>query len=217
MNREERRRAERAQRKNEADGGPSLSSPAQGRLIRSTAFTEADEARQRQDFLAGTVFAAGADVALPQDGPGAMPIGALFVVYVHEDERTFGPAPQLREAFTLLDEIGTFALNERMDVGTGWSGMGGHDPLVKLKLEFHGPHPKKGAAGLILLGNQYAGIWHHIVGGGLLGITTQERMRQATRRPGATFSDGLEACIMLGLGTSPVLEQFIDGYGWPRT
>lgn len=217
MNREERRRAEREARKNRGGGGSGPSwTPVQGRLTQSKPFDADDIDRQRQDFLAGTVFAAGAGVAFPEEGPGPAPLDALFVVYVHEDERTFGPAPQLRDAFALLDQIGAIALHERMTVGTAWSGIGGHDPLVKLKLEFHGPHPSKGSAGLVLLADQYASIWHHIVGGGLVGITTEERMERATSRPGATFTDGMEACILLGIGTSPVLEQLIDAYGWPR-
>ncbi|MBV9024668.1 MAG: hypothetical protein JO362_12955 [Streptomycetaceae bacterium] len=217
MNREERRRAEREARKNRGRSGstPSRGQPPQGRLIRKAPYAPGDEERQRQDFLAGTVFAAGAGVAFPE-GAGQAPMDALFMIYVHEDERTFGPAPQLREAFAMLDQVGAVALHERITVGTAWSGLAGEQPLVKLKLEFHGPHPAKGSTGLVLLADQYAGIWRHIVGGGMIGITTQERMERATSRPGASFTDGMEACILLGIGTSPVLEQLIDGYGWPR-
>ncbi|MFI6689130.1 hypothetical protein [Streptomyces sp. NPDC050485] len=212
MNREERRREARRERA----GGPLLGAPMQGQLIRSTRFEPGDEGRHRQDFLAGTVLAAGAAVVQPENGPGLTPLDALFTVLVHEDERTFGPAPQFAEAFALLDEIGGVALYDRMDVGTAWAGFGGPAPLVKLKLEFQGPRPERGSTALVLPASQYAEIWHHVVGGGMVAVSTQERMERAANRPGAGFADSLEASILLAIGTSPVLEQFIDAYGWPR-
>ncbi|MDJ0345643.1 hypothetical protein QMK19_25965 [Streptomyces sp. H10-C2] len=193
-----------------------LGQPAQGRLQTAKRFAPGDESRQRQDFLAGTVFAAGAGVAFPEDGPGGpAPLGPLFTVYVHEDERTFGPAPQLREAFALLDEHGSVKMHDLMDVGTAWAGLGGEEPLVKLKLEFHGP--SRGSTGLVLLADQHAEIWQYIVGGGLLAITSQPRIQDVmNRQPGASFAQAMEASILLGVGTSPVLEQMIDAYGWAR-
>ncbi|MFI2790896.1 hypothetical protein [Kitasatospora sp. NPDC018614] len=215
MNREERRRAERAARRNGRgqELGPSFQAPA-GRIARAAVFSPADEERQRQDFLAGGVFADGAGVMFPEGyGPGLSPV---FVVYVHDDERTFGPAPQLRTAFDLLDEVGSVALHERMPVATSWSGMSGSSPLVKLKLGFPGPRPARGSADLVLLADQYAELWQYIVGGGLIGVTTQQRLEKATSHPGASFTDGLEACVLLGIGSSPVLEQLMHLYRWPQ-
>ncbi|MEV8546970.1 hypothetical protein [Streptomyces sp. NPDC051572] len=215
MNRKERREAERAARRNRDGQQPGSSFlPPQGRIARATMFPPADEERQRQDFLAGGVFAAGAGVLFP-DGDGPVP-SPVFVVYVHDDERTFGPAPQLRTAFDMLDEVGLVGLHEQMPVATSWAGMSGPSPLVKLKLDFPGPNPARGSAHLVLLADRYAELWQHIVHGGLIGVTTQQRLETATGRAGATFSDGLEACVLLGVGSSPVLEQLISLYRWPR-
>ncbi|MET9437176.1 hypothetical protein [Streptomyces sp. NPDC006551] len=184
--------------------------------LRRTSFTPEDEARHRQDFLAGTVFVAAAGIMSAGDGPGLETLDPLFVVYVHEDERTFGVIPQLREAFAILDEAGAADTYGRLEVATGWSGMGGHDPLLKLHLRFLGPRPAAGSAQLVLPGRRYATVWQHIVDGGLIGISSQERMERAVGGPDASFADGIDACVLLATGTSPVLDQFIDGYGWPR-
>jgi len=41
-------------------------------------------------------------------------------------------------------------------------------------------------------------------------------MQKAAGGPSATFADAMEASVLMGIGTSPVLEQLIDAYGWPR-
>lgn len=114
MGRAERRRAERDQRRRTQRPAPAASAwgdwtPPTGRLTSNRAFDIGDTDRERQEFLAGTVFAAGAGVALPDRGPdGQLPeLPPLFTVFVNEDASTFGPAPQLREAFRLLDERGS--------------------------------------------------------------------------------------------------------------
>ncbi|UNO38697.1 hypothetical protein [Streptomyces sp. MST-110588] len=127
--------------------------PLQGHIDRATEFAPEDEERQRQDFLAGTVPAAGAGIAVPGDGPGG-PLDALFMIFVHEDQRTFGPAPQLKEAFALLDRYGAVGLHDQLSVGTGWAGMGGRDPLVKLKLQFH--DALSGSTGIVLAAHRNA-------------------------------------------------------------
>ncbi|MEV4947778.1 hypothetical protein [Streptomyces sp. NPDC053755] len=185
-------------------------------LLRTTSFTPEDEARHRQDFLAGTVFVAAAGTMAAGVGAVLEPLDPLFVVYVHEDERTFGAAPQLREAFALLDRAGAADTYGRMEIATGWSGMGGRDPLLKLHLRFPGPRPSAGAAELVLPGRRYAAVWQHVVDGGLIGISSQERMARAVRGPEASFADGIDACVLLATGSSPVLDRFIDAYGWPR-
>uniref|UniRef100_A0AAU2JZ76 Uncharacterized protein n=1 Tax=Streptomyces sp. NBC_00049 TaxID=2903617 RepID=A0AAU2JZ76_9ACTN len=200
---------------------PSPIVPAQGRLSRTATFAPHDEERQRQDFCAGSVPAAGAGVIVPVGAAGsggpadAGTLPSVFLVYLHEDERTFGPAPQLRDAFALLDEHGAMEVVGRLDLGTAWSGFGGARPLVKLRLEFPGPHPARGAVSIVVPAEEHAEVWHHIVGGGLLGLTTRERLERATAGPRASFAAGLEACVLVGVGTSPVLEKLITAYGWP--
>lgn len=167
-----------------------------------------------QDFTAGTIFADGAALLVPDGDTG---LGPVFVVFVPDDERTFGPAPQLREAFTLLDKYGSEKLQQLMPVGTSWSGISARDPLIKLNLVFPGPSPARGTADVLLRADLYAAMWHHIAGGGVIGVTTTKRLQAATSRPDASFADGMEACILLGIHSSPVLKQFIDLYRWPRS
>ncbi|MFF1712136.1 hypothetical protein [Streptomyces sp. NPDC058268] len=212
MNREERRRAARQGRR--ANGGGDAWQPPQGRVRRAAVFATADEDRQVQDFTAGTIFADGAAMLVPD---GDTSLGPVFVLFVPDDEHTYGPAPQLREAFTLLDKHGSEKLHKLMPVGTSWSGISARDPLIKLKLVFPGPRPAPGTAEVLLRADLYASMWHHVAGGGVIGVTTAKRLQAATSRPDASFADGMEACILLGIHSSPVLEQFIGLYGWPRS
>ena len=190
--------------------------PAHEPQLRWTPFTPEDEARHRQDFLAGTVFVAAAGIMAPDDGTGAGSPDPVLVLEVHEDERTFAVVPQLREAFALLDTYGAVDLHHRTEIATGWSGMGGHDPLVKLQLRFLGPQPSPGTGQLVVPGRRHASLWQHVVDGGLIGISSARRMERAVAGPEATFADGIGACVLLATGASPVLDQFIEGYGWPR-
>jgi len=66
------------------------------------------------------VFAAGAGFVAPdaRTPDGLERIPPLFTVYVNEDESTFGPAPQLAEAFGMLDEHGADKLRELLSVGS---------------------------------------------------------------------------------------------------
>ncbi|KOU55121.1 hypothetical protein ADK55_13945, partial [Streptomyces sp. WM4235] len=62
----------------------------------------------------------------------------------------------------------------------------------------------------------YAEVWHHVLDGGLLGISTKARLGRVTSLPRSSFAAGLEACLLLGTGPSPVLERLITTYEWPR-
>lgn len=238
MGRAERRRAERErdQRRRAQRPAPAASArwdwtPPTGRLTSNRAFDIADTDRERQDFLAGTVFAVGAGVALLDRGPdGQLPeLPPLFTVFVNEDASTFGPAPQLREVFRLLDERGSRELAPLLTVGTGWTAIDHPEsPLIKLKLEFHAP--MTGNTAIVLMAQNYAQCWQHIVHGGMIGITSLERMDRAKvtrhkldaltawnpRKPAgpATFADAMEASILLGIGTSPVVRHLMDNHGW---
>jgi hypothetical protein len=186
--------------------------------------------RERQDFLAGTVFAAGAGFVAPDARPGdpLRRVPPLFTVYVNEDESTFGPAPQLAEAFRMLDEHGADKLAELLRVSTGWAVMDDpRCPLIKLKLEFHAP--MSGSAAIVLLAANYAEGWKHIVDGGSIAITTIDRLNRATdgidRRPSAdgaltrragttTFEAITSASIVLGIRSSPGIGYLMDVHGW---
>lgn len=212
MGREERRRTEREHRRQARHSAPTgpgqndLTTPAQ---VTKLGFLTPDDAdRERQDFLAGTVFAAGAGVALPDSGPGGAP-DPIFTIYVREDSSTFGPAPQLREAFRLLDQHGGVQLSQMLSVGTGWSAIDDPEtPLIKLKLEFH--TPMTGSTAVVLLAQNYAPHWRHIAGGGMVGITSIERLNRAP----ATFAGVVNASIVLGIQASPVVRHLVTTHSW---
>lgn len=214
MGRRERREAQRRAFRLGATNTPGWTPPAgrikSSRYVNTAAPGELE--RQQQDFLAGTVFAAGAGVVMPEGGPLGR-LSPMFTVFVNEDDTTFGPAPQLREAFRLLDEHGATTLHTLLTVGTSWAILGIPDnPLVKLKLEFHAP--MTGSTAIVLIAQNYAACWQHIVSGGLIGITTVERLRRKTATPTASFADAMEASILLGIGSSPGLQYLTNVHGW---
>jgi hypothetical protein len=187
------------------------------KLSQFKTFTPGDEDRQRQDFLAGAVFAVGAGIIGAAPPPGqTQPVDPVFVVFVRDDERTYGPAPQLRGgAFAMLDQTGVIEVNEKLHMATAWSAHVGKVPLVKLKLEFE--QPLTGKTGLVLVADQYAELWQHIMGRGMAAVTTQERRHKATAKPNADVSDAaLEASICLGIDRSAVPDVLCDSYGWPK-
>lgn len=172
--------------------------------------------RQRQDFLAGTVFAAGAGVVFPQGGVGKPLLPSMFVIYLQDGPETWGPAPQLAKLWELHDELGAVQLHEQSTVATAWSGVDHPDaPLIKLKLDIREPVAAKGKCEIVLLAANYADAWQHIRGGGMIALTTQERMEKAATRPGASFADGMEASILLGIGSSTVVDMLMRNHGWP--
>jgi hypothetical protein len=195
--------------------------PPQGR-IQSAAFfpgTPEEKERQEQDFLAGTVFAEGAGVLYPTGPvtPGDPPpgFGPLFTVFLQDAAATWEPAPVLRELLALVDAHGGVELHERLTVATSWAVLDDPSrPLAKLKLDV--TEPVKGSARIILLAANYAGHWRHVVCGGMIAITTQDRVRNATAAPGATFADGMNACLLAGIGTSPGIDLLMTNHGWPR-
>ncbi|GGY11348.1 hypothetical protein [Streptomyces hiroshimensis] len=166
-------------------------------MARVRAFGPGDTERQRQDFLAGTVPAARAAVTVPETGPGSR-LGLLFMVFLHEDRRTFGPAPApaIRDAFGLLEHHGGLALARNLDAGAAWAGLGGPGPLVKLKIEFAAP--VRGPAAVMLDGSRHAHLWQHIAGGGLMALTSRERIAQATTGTAASFASVMAGSVLLG-------------------
>jgi hypothetical protein len=218
MNREERRRAQRAQRKAGDPGyrdGRWTGAPA-GRFNDAREVAPERVDAEVQDFLAGSVFAAGAALLQPDDAPGPAGPPPLFTVMVHEDARTYGPAPVLRRLFDALDRDGAEQLGPRLSVATGWAVLS-RPPncLVKLKLDVLEPAPWRGAARIVLLGENYPALWQYVAGGGMVGLTSMDRLRRAQARPGASYADGLRACIPLGIGSSPGITHLIAEYGWP--
>ncbi|MFJ9077294.1 hypothetical protein ACIRO3_18950 [Streptomyces sp. NPDC102278] len=224
MEREERQRAQHTGHEvrppaSAGGHGGSYGPPSRRRAIRTPTFAPHDEERQRQEFLTGTVPAAGACVILPVGGAAdADTLPSLFVITVHEDERTYGPAPELREAFALLDARGAVETSRGLEVGCAWSGFGGVRPVVKLRLDFRIPRaaPTRSSVSIVVPADPYAEVWHHVLDGGLLGISTKARLDRVTGLPRSSFAAGLEACLLLGTGYSPVLERLITTYEWPR-
>lgn len=195
--------------------------PPRGRIQSATFFpgTPEEKQRQEQDFLAGTVFAEGAGVLYPTGpvSPADPPpgFGPLFTVFLRDAPATWEPAPVLRELLALVDAHGGVELHERLTVATSWAVLDDPSrPLAKLKLDVM--EPVKGSARIILLAASYAGHWQHIAGGGLIAITTQDRIRTATAAPDATFTDGMNACLLAGIATSPGIHLLMTTHDWPR-
>lgn len=207
MNREERRRAARDKRPVAA-------------LRRVGAVEPGHERAETQDFIAGTIFAAGAASVYPVERfPGQEPaeLPPLFVVLLHDDESTFGPWPALRAILARVDAHGGGPLAEQLAVATSWSLLDGPDPLVKLKLDVREPHELRSSARLLLLANNYPQIWPDIADGGMVAVTTMSRY-QAVIALGdaASPADVMDRSLLMGIAASPVLRHLIAAHGWSR-
>ena len=114
-----------------------------------------------------------------------------------------------------------------LTVGTAWAAVEDPDtPLVKLKLDFH--QPITGSTGIVLIAQNYASAWQFIAGGGIVGITTFDRISRGTGGhiggplpidsapvvTGGTYGAALDSCILLGIGSSPVIKYLVDAHGW---
>jgi hypothetical protein len=220
MNREERRRAARQQRRDKPAPMPRDGhwvAPA-GRVNEVRMIAPDRDAAEYQDFVAGTIFAEGAAVLFPETAPGtaASDFPPLFVVIVADDESTYGPCPQLRDLFAILDtEGGWQSLYEGLDVGSSWAVMLRlpRAGLAKLKLDID--HPVKAAPRLLLMAENYPHLWQYIAGGGMVGVTTMARLRAVQAKPDATYADGLAQCIPFSVPSSPGLQQLIRLCDWP--
>lgn len=218
MNREERRRAARAGRRDQEAGyadGRWVAPPGQFREVRMVPGTRTGA--EHQDFVAGTIFAAGAGVLFPENGPADEPMPPVFAVFLDDGPETFRVCPQLRQLFARLDQVGFAAFHQEVRVAASWAVMASGDPneepLAKLKLDF--VQPLRASARVLLMAGNYHQAWQYIAGGGLVGLTTMSRIQRVQQRPDATFADGLAACIPVGLATSPGLTQLIRMYDWP--
>ena len=167
-----------------------------------------DAARERQDFLAGTVWAAAAGVVLAED------IDPLFLVLVGEDDRTDLPAPQIHRAFDLLDAVGSLHASAQLAIEPSWAVLLGdpEESLVKLTLTFNGP--ETGTAAIVMATEKYAGLWRHIADGGVVGLSTKRRVA-ALQQPGAQISP-TDVCVLIRTHQSPGLRTLIDRHDWPR-
>jgi len=87
-------------------------------------------------------------------------------VFLRDAPTTWIPAPVLQDLMELVDAHGGVALHEMLTVATSWAVLDDPvQPLAKLKLDVVGP--VKGSARIVLAAANYAGMWRHIVGGGL--------------------------------------------------
>jgi len=84
--------------------------------------------------------------------------------------------------------------------------------LIKLKLEFR--HPFTGRQDIAFLGTSHANLWRYIAGGGLIALTTAERLRAAGGVE-APYAEAMNVCLLFSIATSPLLQQLIARRGWP--
>jgi len=192
MNREERRRQEKANR--------------QGSRSQKTIPADRLDA-EMPDFIAGTIFAAGA-AAIHATGPGpAAP--PLFVVLL--DEANISPAPELVHLFDVLDSQGTVALNAQIKGNARWTAMPAPDGQWLAKVELNITQPVKTRPSFLLLADNYKQIWDiPATGDYVLGLTTTERF--AALGPNSTYADALDACVLLPLPASDTAKSLHEHY-----
>lgn len=177
MNREERRRQEKANRQT-------------GRIQKS--IPPERLGAETQDFIAGTIFVHGAAGIRPDAGGPDLP--PLFVVLL--DKKSLSPAPELLRLFALLESEGTVKLNAQLQGTARWGAMPGHGGQMLAKLELDLATPVKTRPSFLLLADNYKDIWDiPATQGYVLGITTSERF--AALSDSSSYADALEACIVM--------------------
>ncbi|GGT04545.1 hypothetical protein GCM10010156_72930 [Planobispora rosea] len=196
-----------------AQGQSAVWAPRQGRIASSQLLPGTLPHEQMlthiKAFVDGAVEASGTIAALPDHrSTGRLP--PLFIVLVEPDT---GSA-LLEQAFALLDRHGAVAASEAMTVATAWTAMdnGAELSLIKLKLEFD--RPFRGRQDIAFLGSAHAARWRHIAGGGLIVVTTTERL-QTAGGPAADYAETMNAGLVFSIAASPLLQQLIARHGWP--
>jgi hypothetical protein len=192
MNREERRRQERANRL--------------GSSIPKTIAPERHGA-ETQDFMAATIFVAGA-AGIRADTNGA-PLPPLFVICL--DNTAFSQTPELLTLFALLKSEGSENLHAQLKGTARWGAMPGADGQMLAKLELNLTAPVKARPSFLLLADNYKDNWDiPATKGYLLGITTMEKFRALPES--ASYADALEACILLQPDPSKAAQMLHDHY-----
>lgn len=176
MNREERRRQEKANR--------------QGQRTQKTIPAHRIGA-ENQDFIAGTIFAAGAAGIRP-DGPGDLP--PLFVVLL--DNEAPSPSPELQKLFWLLDSEGTVDLHAQIKGTARWGAIPANDGQMLAKVELNLTAPVNTRPSILLLADNYKEIWDiPATDGYLLGLTTKARF--ASLGPSSSYADAMSVCVLI--------------------
>lgn len=220
MNREERRRQARGQRK--ASGGDDRPhwqdwTPTTNQIRRIGVLDPARAQAEEQDFIAGTVFAAGAAAVLDDGKTPGPAFPPLFVVLLRDDDTTWGPAPRLRQLLAAVEARGADVIGDQLEVASGWSLLlSDKNPLVKLKMDVRAPDQWAGlSAQFVLLGGNYRDHWWRIADGGMIGLTTEAKVAAVNALPNPSYADMMSACVLFGVGVSPGLHSMIRLNGWP--
>jgi hypothetical protein len=197
MNREERRRQEKANRQ----PGPSQKTIAPHRID-----------AENQDFIAGTIFVHGAAGIRPDtDGPALPP---LFVVLL--DKKALTPAPELLHLFDLFDAQGTVKINDQLQGTARWGAMPAGNGQMLAKLELNLAAPVRTRPSFLLLADNYKDIWDiPATAGYVLGITTTERFYALS--DSSSYADALEACIVMLPEPSNAAQMLSEHYSTTDT
>lgn len=192
MNREERRRQEKANR--------------QGQRTQKTIPADRLSA-EMQDFRAGTIFAAGAAGIRPE-GPGP-DLPPLFVILL--DEKALSPAPELRQLFALLDSEGTVNLHAGIKGTARWGAMPATDGQMLAKVELNLTAPVATRPSVLLLADNYKEIWDiPATDGYLLGLTTMARF--ASLGPSSSYADAMSVCVLIRPPASNAAKMLQEHY-----
>lgn len=175
MNREERRRAERAQRQRKppgTHGGP------------AKAVSPDRAAAARQDFMAGTVFAAGV---------AGDPNLDMIMVMV-DREPLLRVAPRFADLAELRDEVGSEEIAKRVEGRAAWGVLA--DPqqsLAKVVLDLDAPVRVR--VELLLLADNYRQLWPILTGDHVVGVMFTEDYGDLAGP--AELSDLLDSALVL--------------------
>ncbi|MEU5191616.1 hypothetical protein AB0G83_31400 [Streptomyces klenkii] len=85
--------------------------------------------------------------------------------------------------------------------------------MVKIQLRFRAP--VRGRADLVLSGKRHARLWPYVVSGGLIAVTSVERIGRPTVTT-SSFASLMKVSILPTGDASPALDQMITAYSRPR-
>lgn len=201
MNREERRRQQREglRSRREERNAP-----------RTWAVTPERAGAEKQDFLAGGAPVEGAALLVPLGDDGEPAPGEPSVFAIVVGDPVFTVLPELDALLARVRAEGSRAVADELRGHVRWASLELPDhPLIKLVLDLDAPLRLRGD--LVLLADRYAEFLWKAAEGGFLAIARRQDLEQ---RPGESFADVIDRCLLLEIPPSRAIEQLIAAHGW---
>ena len=161
---------------------------------------------ERQDFTAGTIFAAGAMGVLAEHCPDPAHALNAFVILL-DPVRTFGVEPALRRLF----EVAEGKPDAPTAGAVSWSALGGRDPLVKLKLRL--TRPVRARVEFLLLADNYTALWPAVTRDHVLALALSDRL-PTPDSAGTELSQVLARSVIIPTEPSATIAELIKVQGW---